>query len=58
MSDNSDTVVIHGGIDDTVTVTGAVNTGQTVNVNGETHAVYTLGDSATLIIDDDINVVI
>ncbi|MDU8927485.1 Ig-like domain-containing protein [Alisedimentitalea sp. MJ-SS2] len=58
LSDNSDTVVIHGGVDDTVTATGAVNTGQTVDVNGETHAVYMLGDSATLIIDDDINVVI
>ena len=58
LSDNSDTVVVHGGIDDTVTITGAIRTGAQVEVNGETHEVYTLGSTGTLIIDDDINVVI
>lgn len=58
LSDNSDTVVVHGGSDDTVTITGAVNTGTSVDVDGQTHNVYTLGDSGTLIIDDDINVII
>ena len=58
LSENSDTVVVHGGSDDTVTITGPVRTGATVDMNGETHEVYTLGDTGTLIIDDDINVVI
>lgn len=58
LSSNSDSVVIHGGTDDTVTITGAVRTGLTTEIEGQTHAVYTLGDTGTLIIDDDINVVI
>ncbi|UYV37789.1 Ig-like domain-containing protein [Rhodobacteraceae bacterium D3-12] len=58
LSDNTDSVVVHGGSDDTVTITGATRTGETQNVNGEAHEVYTLGDTGTLIIDDDITVVI
>jgi len=58
LSDNSDTVTVHGGSDDTVTITGAMRTGKTVDVGGETHEIYTLGETGTLIIDDDINVVI
>lgn len=58
LSDNSDTVTVHGGSDDTVTITGATNTGQSVDINGETHDVYTLGTEGTLLIDDDITVVI
>ena len=56
LSTNSDSVVIHGGIDDTVTITGAVKTGST-DIGTQHHDIYTLGD-ATLIIDEDINVVI
>ncbi len=58
LSDNSDTVTVTGGSDDTVTIAGAIKTDETVDVNGQMHDVYTLGDTGTLIIDDDINVVI
>ncbi|MBT53388.1 MAG: hypothetical protein CMF72_08320 [Mameliella sp.] len=52
LSDNSDTVTIRGGSDDSVTITGASAQG-TETVNGESFNVFTLGD-ARLLIDDDI----
>lgn len=58
LSSNSDAVLIKGGADDTVSISGAVNTGQTQDVDGASHTVYTLGDTGVLIIDDDITVVI
>ena len=54
LSDNSDTVVIHGGSDDTVTIAGAAMTGTTA-VDGQSYDVYSLG-SGTVILDDEINV--
>lgn len=57
LSTNSDTVTIHGGSDDTVNITGAQARGS-VQVDGQDYTVYTLGDEATLIIDENINVVI
>ncbi|SEK37073.1 hypothetical protein SAMN05421666_1680 [Roseovarius nanhaiticus] len=58
LSDNSDTLVVHGGGDDRVTMLGATR-GGTAMVDGNTHTIYTLGDSAQVLIDDDItNVVI
>ena len=56
-AEHSDTLAIHGGDDDTVTITGATNTGQSVTENGETYDVYTMGDHSVLI-DDDVNTVI
>ncbi|WP_270729626.1 Ig-like domain-containing protein [Shimia sp. Alg240-R146] len=59
LSDTSDTLTIHGGSDDQVTVAGAQNTGQTVDIEGETYDVYTVGDDGvTLVIDQDINVIV
>ena len=59
LSDTSDTLTIHGGSDDQVTVTGAVKTGQTETIDGEGYDVYTIGDDGvTLVIDQDINVII
>ncbi len=55
LSDNSDTLTIHGGSDDTVTIAGASRTG-TTSVDGQTYDVYSLGADATVIVDDDINV--
>lgn len=52
LSSNTDTLVVHGGVDDSVTITGAQATG-THTEGGETFNVFTLGD-ATLLIDDDI----
>ncbi|MEO0502990.1 MAG: RTX toxin, partial [Pseudomonadota bacterium] len=54
LSDTSDTVVVHGGSDDTVTIAGATLTG-TTNVEGDTYDVYSLG-TGTVILDDEINV--
>lgn len=59
LSDTSDTLTIHGGSDDTVNVTGAQATGDTVRIEGEDYDVYTIGDDGvSLVIDQDINVVI
>lgn len=56
LSDTADTLTIRGGADDTITAIGAVSTGQTQTIDGQTFDVYTLGNG-TLVIDDDINVV-
>ncbi len=58
LSQNSDTLVVHGGTDDTITVTGATASG-TRTIEGETFNVYTVGnDGATLYVEEDVNVVI
>ncbi|MEB8386835.1 Ig-like domain-containing protein [Rhodobacteraceae bacterium KMM 6894] len=57
LSDASDTLVVHGGADDTVTITGAVK-GGTVDVEGDSHTVYTLDDTVQVLVDDDITNVI
>ncbi|NIZ62147.1 hypothetical protein DL239_14285 [Sedimentitalea sp. CY04] len=61
LSSNSDTLTIHGGDSDNdkVTITGATDTGTNQTIDGETYSVYTIGnDGVTLVIEDDINVVI
>lgn len=59
LSNASDTLTIHGGTDDQVTVTGAQRTGSTKTIDGEAYDVYTVGnDGVTLIVDQDINVII
>lgn len=58
LSQNSDTLVVHGGTDDTITVTGVTST-ETRTIEGETFNVYTIGnDGATLYVEEDVNVVI
>ena len=49
LSENSDTVTIRGGSDDSVTITGAIAEGN----DGNGFNVFSLGD-ATLLIEDDI----
>jgi hypothetical protein len=59
LSDGSDTLTIHGGADDEVTVTGAVDTGETRDIDGQTYNVYTIGDDGTtLVVEQDVNLVI
>jgi hypothetical protein len=54
LSENSDSVTIEGGVDDTVNLTGV--TGQSVeNVGGTNYDVYTLGE-ATVYVDQEIDV--
>ncbi|WP_282093390.1 Ig-like domain-containing protein [Epibacterium ulvae] len=58
LSGDTDTLVVQGSNDDTVTVTGATLTEQR-DINGETFNVYTVGtDGATLIVEENVNVVI
>ena len=56
LSDNTDTLVVEGGSDDTVTITGASK----VDGGADEPAgydIYTLGDDATLVVDEDIDIV-
>lgn len=58
LSGNADSVTVHGGADDTLTITGATATG-TETIDGEAYNVYTIGDDGTtLIVDEDVNTVI
>lgn len=58
LSGNSDTLTVHGGADDTLTVTGAAAAG-TQLVDGQIYNVYTIGtDGTTLLVDQDVNVLI
>ncbi|MEL7260448.1 MAG: Ig-like domain-containing protein [Pseudomonadota bacterium] len=54
LSDSSDTLVVHGGSDDTVTIADARRDG-TTTVDGQTYDVYSLG-TGTVVLDDEINV--
>ena len=56
LSDNSDTLTIRGGADDKVTITGA----QRVTDAPDEPAgfdIYSLGDDATIVVDEDIDIV-
>lgn len=58
LSDTTDTLVVHGGSDDMVTIQGARAAGS-VTQDGETFKAFDLGDTGTVLIDDDItNIVI
>ncbi|WP_113912856.1 Ig-like domain-containing protein [Roseovarius dicentrarchi] len=58
LSDATDTVVVRGGADDTVTMLGAAR-GDSIVVDGDAHTVYTLGDATQILVDDQItNIVI
>ncbi len=58
LSVNTDTLVVHGGSDDTITVTG-VTAQETRTIDGENFNVYTVGsDGTTLIVEEDVNVII
>ena len=57
LSSNTNELIIDGHNDDTVTITGAQRGGSEVRGN-QTYDIYTLGDEATLLIDNDINVIV
>jgi hypothetical protein len=57
LSSNTNTLTVEGGADDRVTIVDATRTGTTAR-GGQDYDIYTLGDEGTLIIDDDITVVI
>ncbi len=52
-------LIIKGDGDDTVTMTGAEDSGNSTIIGGQTYEIYTLGnDGATILLDDDIHTVI
>ena len=55
LSDSTNTLTLHGGSDDTVTIAGATRTGTTA-VDGQIYDVYSLGSEGTVILDEDIAV--
>ena len=57
LSSDTNELQINGGADDTVTITGATAAGSEVR-DGQTYNIYTLGDEGTLVIDDDVTVVL
>ncbi|SLN39522.1 BapA prefix-like domain-containing protein [Roseisalinus antarcticus] len=58
LSANDNSLTIHGGSDDTVTMSGAAATGDTEEIGGRTYDVYTLGDEGgRVIVDEDITIV-
>jgi len=57
LSDATNELRINGGSDDTVTMLGAEAAGTTV-IDGKSYDVYSLGDEGTIIIDDEISVII
>ncbi len=58
LSEMSDSLLIRGGSDDTVTAIGAVATNETREIDGEVYDIYTMGDNgAYLIVDQDVNIV-
>ncbi|MDE4063682.1 Ig-like domain-containing protein [Phaeobacter gallaeciensis] len=58
LSGNSDTLTVHGGADDTLTVANASAAGVEA-VDGQIYNVYTVGDDGTkLLVDQDVNVLI
>jgi hypothetical protein len=60
LANGSDTLTIHGDDNDQVTIRGAERRpGPPQSIDGEAYNVYTIGDDAvTVIIDQDINVII
>lgn len=59
LANGSDTLTVHGGSDDRVTLRGATRTGSSQSIDGEAYDVYTIGDDGvTVVIDQDINVII
>lgn len=58
LSTHSDQVTVYGGNDDTVRITGAVAAGTETDADGNSYNVYSLGDEAKILVDDDITNVI
>ena len=58
LSKASNELTVHGGVDDTVTIIGATETGETQDIGGRTYKVYDFGpNGGSVIIDEEINVI-
>lgn len=49
-------LIIKGNEGDSVTLVGGTDSGETRVIDGETYAIYTLGDHGSVLLDDDINI--
>lgn len=59
MSVSSDQIMVRGGADEQVTITGAVRTGSQTDTMGQSFDVYSIGDDgAVILVDDEITNVI
>ncbi len=56
LSDANNTLTIHGGADDSVTLSGASASGQSTVIDGTTYDIYTMGTDGQIFIEEDINV--
>jgi hypothetical protein len=56
LSDDTNSLIIHGEGNDVVNVAGAQSTGETETIGGRVYDVYTLGDDGSLIIDQTVTV--
>jgi hypothetical protein len=54
LSDNDNSLVVHGGTDDTLTLNGTATQTGTQSINGQDYNVYTVGE-AELIVSQDID---
>ncbi len=55
---HSNTLTVHGGVDDTVTILGATDSGETTDIAGRTYKIYDFGThGGTVIIDEEVHVV-
>ncbi|MCX7301028.1 MAG: Ig-like domain-containing protein [Rhodobacterales bacterium] len=55
---HSNTLTVHGGVDDTVTILGASDSGETTDIDGRAYKIYDFGaHGGTVIIDEEIHVV-
>ena len=58
LSKASNSLTVHGGVDDTVTIVGATDTSETQDIGGRTYKVFDFGpNGGSVIIDEDITVV-
>ena len=54
LSDADNNLIVHGGVDDSITLIGAANTGTQTSIGGNDYNVYTMGDDAQVFIEEDI----
>jgi len=56
LSENGNSLVIHGGSDDTVTLLGGAKTGAPTVIDNKSYDIYSLGEDGTVYVDSDITV--
>lgn len=54
LSDADNNLIVHSGVDDSITLVGAANTGMQTSIRGKDYNVYTMGDDALVFVEEDI----